>query len=261
MQSWLNQIITLIYIYMRKAYMVSEVKWTKFEMANQNMQYCSRPQDGLDWRCRLTPVSSKTGEEEVELLLRHCYYDTSEMQTLKWNLSVYGQERRPGHTSAQYLDEDHKDRLKAMLDTLEDWTRPKSDEIAAFTHLRALTQGNKTLSAYIQEVRRIADLCNFACVGDCKDRLIRNSIMAGLSSTKAYQQCISKGSSLTSKWMHQDLPDRRCNMQTSTSPSIRVCRLHRQYINTQNSAISTTVSQAKLQGQRRLQRPTQRWQI
>ena len=73
----------------------------------------------------------------------------------------------------------------------------KSDEIAAFTHLRTLNQGNKTLSSYIQEVRRMVDLCNFACVGDCKDRLIRNSIVAGLSSTKAYQQCISKGSNLT----------------------------------------------------------------
>ena len=37
------------------------------------------------------------------------------------------------------------------MDTLEDWTRPKSDKIAAFMHLRALNQGNKTLSAYIQE--------------------------------------------------------------------------------------------------------------
>ena len=36
-------------------------------------------------------------------------------------------------------------------------------------------------------------------MGDCKDRLIRNSIVAGLNSTKAYQQCISKGSSLTLK--------------------------------------------------------------
>ena len=104
---------------------------------------------------------------------------------------------KEARTYLSTVDEDRKDSLKAMLDTLEDWTRPKSDEIAAFTHLRALNQGNKTLSAYIQEVRRMVDLCNFACVGDCKDRLIRNSIMAGLSSTKAYQQCISKGSSLT----------------------------------------------------------------
>ena len=53
------------------------------------------------------------------------------------------------------------------------------------------------LSSYTQEVRRMVDLCNFACVGDCKDRLIRNSIVAGLSNTKAYQQCILKGSNLT----------------------------------------------------------------
>ena len=95
------------------------------------------------------------------------------------------------------LEQDKRDSLKTILDSLEEWTRPKSDEIAAFTHLRALNQGNKTLSSYIQEVRRMVDLCNFSCVGDCKDRLIRNSIVAGLSSTKAYQQCISKGSNLT----------------------------------------------------------------
>ena len=84
-----------------------------------------------------------------------------------------------------------------MLDTLEDWNKPKSDEIAVFTYLRALNQGNKTLSAYIQEVRRVVVLCNFTCVGGCKDRLIRNFIVAGLSSTKVYQQCISKGSSFS----------------------------------------------------------------
>ena len=85
------------------------------------------------------------------------------------------------------------------MDTLEDWTKLKSDEIATFTHLRTLNQGNKTLSTYIQEVRILVNLCNFTCVGDCKDRLIRNSIVAGLSSTKACNnvQCISKGSSLT----------------------------------------------------------------
>ena len=95
------------------------------------------------------------------------------------------------------VEEDHKDSLRTLLDTLEDWIKPKSDELAAFTHLRTLNQGNKTLSSYIQEVRRVVDLCNFTCVGDCKNRLIRNSIVAGLSSIKAYQQCISKGSSLS----------------------------------------------------------------
>ena len=104
---------------------------------------------------------------------------------------------KEARTYLNTVDADKNDSLKTMLDTCDDWTKPKSDEVIVFTQLRALNQGNKTLSVFIQEVRRVVDLCNFKCVGDCKDRLIRNSIMADLNNMKVYQQCISKGSSLT----------------------------------------------------------------
>ena len=168
---------------------------------------------------------------------------------------------KEARTYLSTVEEDCKDSLRTVLDTLEDWTRPKSDEIAAFTHLRTLNQGNKTLSAYIQEVRRVVDLCNFACVGDCKDRLIRNSIVAGLSSTKAYQQCISKGSSLT---LNECI--RICQTEDATHRQVqalltRVYRLHRQYTSTPDNPISTDTPQDKFQGQRGLQRPTQRQEV
>ena len=140
-----------------------------------------------------------------------------------------------------------------MLDTLEDWTKPKSDEIAAFTYLRALNQGNKTLSTYIQEMRRVVDLCNFMCVGDCKDRLIRNSIVAGLSSTTAYQQYISKGSSLSLSecikiCQTEDATHRQvqalCPESSDCGDSTSVHKL---------APISPTAGQAKLQGQRGIQ--------
>ena len=50
-------------------------------------------------------------------------------------------------------------------------------------------------------------------------------------------------------------------MQTSTSTPTRVYRLYRQYTSTPDNPISTNAPQDKLQGQRRLQRPTQRWEI
>ena len=50
-------------------------------------------------------------------------------------------------------------------------------------------------------------------------------------------------------------------MQTSTSSLTRVCRLHRQYTNTSDNPISTSTPQDKFQGQRELQRLTQRWGI
>ena len=128
--------------------------------------------------------SSKTGGKRQNSCLTQCSL-TSEVRRQTSSLSVCGLERRPAHTSACGRS-GQKRQSKDMLDTLKDWTRPKSDEVAAFTQLRALNQGNKTLSTYIQEVRRVVDLCNFSCMGDCKDRLIRNSIMAGLNSSKAY---------------------------------------------------------------------------
>ena len=73
-----------------------------------------------------------------------------------------GKEARPYLST---LEEDCRDSLRAILNSLEDWTKPKSDKIAAFTHLRTLNQGNKMLSTYIQEVRRVVDLCNFFVCG------------------------------------------------------------------------------------------------
>ena len=74
---------------------------------------------------------------------------------------------------------------------LEDWTRPKADEIAAYTQLRALNQGNKTLSTYIQEVRRLVHLCNLDCTAD-EDKLIRNSIIAGSTAPKPTRNVYQK---------------------------------------------------------------------
>ena len=136
----------------------------------------------------------KDWREKIELLLDTVLPNIRNQETkLKFVSLCAGKEAR---TYLNTVDQDKKDILKTMLDILKDQTRPKSDEVAAFTQLRTINQGNQTLS-YIQEVRRVVDLCNFNCVGDCKDRLVRNSIVAGLNSTKAYQQCILKGSSLT----------------------------------------------------------------
>ena len=61
--------------------------------------------------------------------------------------------------------------------------------------------------------------------------------------------------------MHQNMPNRGCNLQTSTSSLTRVYRLHRQYTNTSDNPISTSVPQGSFQGQRGPQKPTQRWEI
>ena len=73
---------------------------------------------------------------------------------------------------------------EAILQALEEKTRPKSDEIAAFTKLRSLKQGDMPLSEFIREARRLAELCNYP---NDQDRLIGNTIVSRIQSLRAYQ--------------------------------------------------------------------------
>ena len=50
---------------------------------------------------------------------------------------------------------------EAILTALEEKTKPKSNEIAAFTKLCSLKQGDMPLSEFIWEARRLAELCNY----------------------------------------------------------------------------------------------------
>ena len=75
----------------------------------------------------------------------------------------------------------------AILAALEKKTKPKSNEIAAFTKLHSLKQGDMSLSEFIREARRLAELCNYP---NNQDRLIRDTIVLGVYSLRAYQKCI-----------------------------------------------------------------------
>ena len=75
---------------------------------------------------------------------------------------------------------------ESILKALEQKTKPKSNEIAAFTKLRSLKQGYMPLSDFIREARRLVELCNYP---NDKD-IIRDTIVSGIQSLRAYQKCI-----------------------------------------------------------------------
>ena len=76
---------------------------------------------------------------------------------------------------------------EAILEALEEKTKPKFNEIAAFTKLHSLKQGDMPVSEFIWEARRLAELCNYP---NDPDRLIRNTIVSRIHSLRAYQKCI-----------------------------------------------------------------------
>ena len=104
-----------------------------------------------------------------------------------------------GKTARDYInsrpDVDKADPMK-ILEELQNWTKPKSNKIAAFTNLKTLNQGKLSLSMFITETTRLVGECGYTT--DC-DRLLRDMIVPGVQSKQAYQRCISKGKDLMLK--------------------------------------------------------------
>ena len=101
----------------------------------------------------------KDWREEVELNLETILANIKEKTTQAKFVTLWA-----GREACTYLSTQHtnkKNSIKAILDTLEDWTKPKADEITAYTQLRSINQGQRTLSEFIVEICRLADLCNF----------------------------------------------------------------------------------------------------
>ena len=134
--------------------MVLEVKWTNTLIYWMNITQSisrnsksknivhTRPQ--MDWTGDADLHKQfKDWREETELLLHTVLSQIRNQETKIKFVSLWAGKEAMTYLST--VDQDKKDGLKTMFDTLEDWTRPKSDEVAAFTHLRAPNQGNKTL--------------------------------------------------------------------------------------------------------------------
>ena len=85
-----------------------------------------------------------------------------------------------GKTARDYInsrpDVDKADPIK-ILEELQEWTKPKSNEIAAFTSLRTLNQGTLSLSELIMEATRLVDEHGYTTD---HDRLLRDTIVSGI---------------------------------------------------------------------------------
>ena len=127
-------------------------------------------------------------KEEVELELGSSLSNRSNSVKSNYVLRWAGKPARDYLKSLPESEFKYKGaNTEAILEALEEKTKPKSNEIAAFTKLCSPKQGDMPLSEFIQEARRLAELCNYP---NDQDRLIRDTIVSGMHSLRAYQKCI-----------------------------------------------------------------------
>ena len=83
-----------------------------------------------------------------------------------------------------------------LLKKFVEWTKPKSNALAAASNFRRLLeQGDLSLAEYIDKATILCDQCEYP--PEARDRLLRDAIVIGLRSKEAYYKCIEKGSALT----------------------------------------------------------------
>ena len=82
----------------------------------------------------------------------------------------------------------------ALIKKFVEWTKPKSNALAATSNFRRLEQGDLSLAEYIDKATILCDQCEYP--PESRDRLLRHAIVIELRSKEAYYKCIQKGSAL-----------------------------------------------------------------
>ena len=132
--------------------------------------------------------------EECELLLNGPLASKSKAVKANYVLIWAGKTRRT-HIKSLNLTAEQKGDPSVLLKKFVEWTKPKSNALAAAANFRRLEQGNLSLAEYIDKATILCDQCEYP--PEARDRLLRDAIVIGLRSKEAYYKCIAKGSALT----------------------------------------------------------------
>ena len=132
--------------------------------------------------------------EECELLLNGPLASKSKAVKANYVLIWAGKTGRM-HIKSLNLTTEQKGDPSVLLRMFVEWTKPKSNALAAAANFRRLEQGDLSLSEYIDKATVLCDQCEYP--SEARDRLLRDAIVMGLCSKDAYYKCIERGSSLT----------------------------------------------------------------
>ena len=152
--------------------------------------------------------------EECNLLLNGPLASKSRSVKANYVLIWAGKPGRT-HIKSLRLTDDERQDPNNLLHTLLEWTKPKSNALAAAAAFRRLEQGTLSLAEYIDKATILCDQCEYA--PEARDRLLRDAIVIGLRSRDAYYKCIEKGSSLS---LDEPLTLHRMQMLQSTRLAI-----------------------------------------
>ena len=96
---------------------------------------------------------------------------------------------------------DDRDKKLPVLNALENYTKPQSNQILARYQLRCLKQGDLPLEEFVTKARLLVDDSGYPAA--VKDETLRDTLVFGLKSDKVRRDAIAKGNDLTFQQVYE----------------------------------------------------------
>ena len=104
--------------------------------------------------------------------------------------------------TATFDSEDDRDKTKQVLDKLESYTKPQSNQILTRYQLRCLKQGESTLEEFVTKARVLVDDSGYLSAV-VKEDALRDTLVFGLRSDMVRRDAIAKGNGLTFQQVYE----------------------------------------------------------
>ena len=98
-------------------------------------------------------------------------------------------------------DDGDKYQTKPVLDKLENYTKPQSNQILSRYQLRCLKQGDMSLEEFVTRTCLLIDDSGYPAA--VKDNTLRDTLVFGLKSDKVRRDAIAKGNDLTYQQVYE----------------------------------------------------------
>ena len=105
------------------------------------------------------------------------------------------------YNTTTWTDAEDKNKTKEVLDALENYTKPQSNQILSRYQLRCLKQGDMPLEEFVTKAHLLVDESGYPEA--IKEETLRDTLVFGLKSDKVRRNAIAKGNGLTFQQVYE----------------------------------------------------------
>ena len=138
---------------------------------------------------------SNSSDRNVNLYLKDHWMVLIRKKQVRHLLLWVGDKGLEIYNTTTWADAEDKNKTKEVLDALENYTKPQSNQILSRYQHRCLKQGDMPLEEFVTKACLLVDDSGYPAA--VKQETLRDTLLLGLKSDKVRRDVIAKGNELT----------------------------------------------------------------